>query len=810
MKVIGGGTVKVLSDSRLKVIVTESAFSLQRSITPTASGSDITFTLTTTNIDNGTSVGYTITNISPAVVTSGSLSGDLLINNNIASTTIGTSLSSASIAADSVSMTLSNGAASYVSFVGTSLLLKGNLMPDTRPYFSDSINPVLDSSSNNFTITKSGTVSQGSFSPFPLNGAAYNPTVHGGSAYFDGSSILSLPAGNSAFDIGSTYTIESWVYVDAFNNGIIFGMAPIDVTFFKYILVRLRTNGRIRVECRSNTGQPDSSVTSVESTLPITSKQWNHVAFSVNAGVCKIYINGVESGSGSVNTYNFGTNTSYISLGYVLNNFSWTSFGYSYFTGYISNFRIIKGTALYTSNFTPSTTPLTNVANTSLLLNFTNGSRSNDLLLNNNVFKDSSSNNLTITRNGSVTQGSFSPFPLNGSVYKPSVHGGSAYFDGSTDNLTVLNNSAFEMGSGDYTVELWMNASADVSNTGLVFKGTYQIGANWIPGFGIRRMDGSTLRFYFNTTSSNATEQYADANIATNLNTWYHIAMVKVGSTGYGFVNGQLVATRLNVSAISDSSSGITIGNFPYSLANSPFSGYISNLRIVKGTALYTSNFTPSTTPLTNVTNTSLLLNFTNGGVIDSTAKNDLITVGDAKVSTSVKKYGSGSLYFDGSGDYLTIPSTTISDFGTSPFTFECWVYKQGTGFEAAIYDGRPTSGNGPYFAITTFSDNRIGIIVSGSVIFTSTVTFASNQWNHIAVCRTSTGTNGCTVYLNGSSIGSFTSSTDFINGFNVIGAISFMPLGNAPWQGYIDDLRITKGIALYNSDFTPPTELIG
>jgi hypothetical protein len=574
----------------------------------------------------------------------------------------------------------------------TALLLNGNGTNDANN------NVFKDSSSNDFTITRNGSVTQGSFSPFPLNGASYNPSVHGGSGYFDGSSILSLPAGNSAFDIGSTYTIESWVYVDDFNNGIIFGMAPIDVTFFKYILVRLRTNGRIRVECRSNTGQPDSSVTSVESTLPITSKQWNHVAFSVNAGVCKIYINGVESGSGSVNTYNFGTNTSYISLGYVLNNFSWTSFGYSYFTGYISNFRIIKGTALYTSNFTPSTSPLTNVTNTSLLLNFTNGG----------VIDSAGRNDLVTVGNAKI------------STAVTKYGSGSIYFDGTGDYLQIPDNaSLFLLGMSDFTVEAWVRGNAYGGYQGLWTNRTNENvnGAVWI-GF-----EGTAFGVFFESTGIKTNTGVMQNNI------WQHVAITRRSGTFYVWVDGvnlQSSANGVNFNSGVSCLVGVQ-GNF---------NGYIDDLRITKGVAVYTSNFTPPTSQLT-ITNTTDLsvapftppLEHPNSSSGDPNFNNVVMlaqgnqpsdevrwldkspmanvafqTNGTSTPTLSTNSIGTRSaLVFDGTDDFLNL-STPISLSAANATTF--FVYRRQASGDYSLSLGDKNSTN--YSTALQWNDNQI------------------------------------------------------------------------------------------------------
>jgi hypothetical protein len=89
------------------------------------------------------------------------------------------------------------------------------------------------------------------------------------------------------------------------------------------------------------------------------------------------------------------------------------------------------------------------------------------------------------------------------------------------------------------------------------------------------------------------------------------------------------------------------------------WNGYISNYRFVKGRAVYTSNFVPPIAPVTAVANTSLLCNFTNAGIIDNAMMNNLETLGDAKISTVQSKYGGSSMFFDGTGDYLSFTNTS-------------------------------------------------------------------------------------------------------------------------------------------------------
>lgn len=224
--------------------------------------------------------------------------------------------------------------------------------------------------------------------------------------------------------------------------------------------------------------------------------------------------------------------------------------------------------------------------------------------------------------------------------------------------------------------------------------------------------------------------------------------------------------------------------------------GYLADVRLVKGTALYTANFTPPTAPLTAVTNTSLLLNCVNANIIDNDSKNNLKLVGSPTASATQTKYAARALYFPGTaGNYVT---TTLPSI-TGDFTFECWVYPVNLSAGRALATFGVGSTN-----IEFWIPAGANIYLAGSGYFTST-TMSVNTWNHVALVRSS-GTMYC--YLNGTqSPTTYTVATDF-GGVCIIAGYAG---GNDPMNGYIEDLRITKGLARYTANFTPPTsELLG
>ena len=441
-------------------------------------------------------------------------------------------------------------------------------------------------------------------------------------------------------------------------------------------------------------------------------------------------------------------------------------------------------------------------SSTTLLLpgNGTNGAQ-------NNTFLDSSTNAFSITRNGNTTQGTFSPFPpASGTAYSAAANGGSGYFDGSGDYLSIADNAALDLGTGDFTIEGWVYFStAGVDGDGLISKRddpTFTSGA-WRIAW-----DATNQKINMNCAAETTTR----ATPVVSLSTWIHFAFVRSGTTLSCYASG----TRGD----QDASWGHDLNN-TYSLliganvtGSNLLTGYLSNVRIVKGTAVYSgATYTVPTAPLTAITNTSLLLNFTNAGVLDATAKNDLETVGNAQISTAQSKFGGSSIAFDGTGDYLTAPDSDAWSFGTGNFTVEGWVYPAASPNQPIIVGQWSGSGGSTTLSWVLLLSNdgnrnlRFATSSDGaSVLFdlVSSSPLTLNAWSHVAVVR-----NGNTfqLYLNGTAAtgGSTTSSSSLFNANNAL-SVGSSSAGTQPFNGYIDDLRITKGVARYTANFTAPT----
>jgi len=622
-------------------------------------------------------------------------------------------------------------------------------------------NTFVDSSSNNFTITRNGNTTQGSFSPYGSNWS--NNFVRASTQY------LTVSNSGSQFTFGTgAFTIECWVNLASMPSGTgyptsywLFGGGPVE--------------SDAGIDFYINDTQIGFNLTAFSSPTAIGNHgmsvgAWYHVAVVRGGGsnqTVSIYVNGtrVATASSVTATANAATTGIAISaaepLGATNGNFN----------GYISNHRVVKGTAVYDptqSTLTVPTTPLTAVTNTSLLT------------CQANRFFDASTNALTITVNGTPSVQRFNPFGAS-TAYSTSVIGGSGYFDGSGDYLVTSGTGSFNPRS-TFTVEFW----------------TYPISNNTVTWIN----SNTNNNFYFET--SGTTLFVGDGIINTigtsapTVNQWTHMLLSFDGTTYRLFYNGGLQASSTSLLQ-SNVITAFRIGQKQE--GTRPFNGYITDMRVLVGTALYTSAFTPPTAPLTAITNTALLTKFQNGAIFDNAMMNDLETVGNAQISTSVKKYGTGSLAFDGTGDYLTGKSNPIYAIGTANFTVEAWVYPTAFSAYRAVFDTRTTLSNGGMdLGLANSSAGVWGLYKgAGVTVVQSSTNLTLNTWQHIAAVRSGSTV---TLYLDGVSVGSATDAQDFTEQGCHVGRT----FDNYTWSGYIDDLRVTRGYARYTTTFTPPT----
>jgi len=204
--------------------------------------------------------------------------------------------------------------------------------------------------------------------------------------------------------------------------------------------------------------------------------------------------------------------------------------------------------------------------------------------------------------------------------------------------------------------------------------------------------------------------------------------------------------------------------------------------------------------------NVSLLLHGdgANGSttIVDSSPSPKTVTVfGDAQISTAQSKFGGSSLVFDGTGDYVEAASSAEFALGTGDFTLELWYYHI-SGTDTGICANNSGASAGINFTVTPFSNFRAYIGTSGFNIFDSSSGPTASTWQHLALVRSS---GALTLYIDGTAAG--TADWTGVNAGNTATFSVGSAFGNARFSNaYIDDFRLTKGIARYTANFTPPT----
>lgn len=423
-----------------------------------------------------------------------------------------------------------------------------------------------------------------------------------------------------------------------------------------------------------------------------------------------------------------------------------------------------------------------------------------------NTFVDSSSNNFTVTAFGDTAQGSLSPFYSSG-VYSGTV--GSAYFDGSGDYLGIADNDAFNFGSGNWTVEFWSKATGSSNNTSHAVISQSVSGASSDSSFYIGH--GTDIGVYL---SDGTGWDYSTATTLQNYNfdEWHHIAVVRNGTSVTIYVDGISGATlTLPVGwSLGNSSRQVTIGS--QNGESSFYKGTISNLRVVKGTAVYNSNFTRPSSPVTAISGTSLLLNFANTSYVDSARINNFKDMGGVSVNTSIKKYGTGSLYFNGSSYLKTEDKQPLHLTYNGPvdFTIEAWINTTDTQADLVSAFNATSPYKGYLFGLGfTTNSGKLEFYTSNNTVsqtFVSTNAVNNGQWRHIAVTRQGPLLR---FYIDGnldSTHGIWVNP--LFSAENVhIGADKNSSTGRY-YTGYLDNLRITQGIARYTeSSFNLPAD---
>jgi len=556
------------------------------------------------------------------------------------------------------------------------------------------------------------------------------------------------------------------------------------------------------------------------STITVTENAWTHFAVvrtNTSSNGSAYYINGVPAGTFQISSDISGT-ASFINVGTANDSTAEPT------SGYIGNFRIVKGTAVYTGAFTPPSGPLTqnggtypsttNVntsipsANTSILLGLADSnylSATNGVQ--NNTFIDDSNYAFPITRNGTPTQGSITPYWPNGQW--------SNLFAANGDYISVPDAANLELGNSDFQMSAWVYLTAYPANnagsysSSILSKGTFAGTRSY--EFGVGGASGTTLGLGLTNTGATTTNIAGSFSFA--LNTWYSVRATRVSNRVYLFVNGNLLNAggTAYTDTVSNGTDTLKVGRSNLDATYLfQFFGYISNVSLAIGGSGYSiASYTPATTPTTTVTSDIKFLSCQSNRFVDNSSVPATVSIFGAPrvqafqpfsptASYTTALYG-GSGYFGGSPSYLSFPANSAMNFGTGDFTVEAWVYPTATPGDGAGPIGGATSNILFAYSAAAFPGKWAFGRNNVAFDFSSLTDIVLNTWTHLAVSRSS-GT--IRFFINGALTNSASNSNSYILtgggniGFN--GASSY-------FTGYMSQIRAV-GTAVYTGAFTPPT----
>jgi hypothetical protein len=380
-------------------------------------------------------------------------------------------------------------------------------------------------------------------------------------------------------------------------------------------------------------------------------------------------------------------------------------------------------------------------------------------------------------------------------------------FDGVNDSIIISDANSLDI-SNSFGISFWFKPSdLSQSQTYLLGKLTNAGGDN---AYGvIWEYANNKVQFYSNTTDPGYPAASTDISISdTN---WHHIIYNYDGTTFRGYLDGVSAITPVTTSFSLGASTGqLLLADFD-NTAGENFKGYLDDIRIYSR-SLTTAEIArlyamgrPTVVKRMDpyASNTSLLLhmNEEDGSTrfVDSSINRKTVSVaGNTQIDTAQSKFGGASGLFDGTGDSLAINSSSDYAFGTGDFTVEFWL--------------KSTDTAGNLITETDSSTNYWATLLFGGSFYWQKSYNASNlyslsasaildgNWHHVAASRTGTSHR---LFFDGVQQGAtVTDSTDYSHA-------SVLTIGtgaNGSYAGWLDDIRITKGVARYTSNFTPPT----
>lgn len=392
---------------------------------------------------------------------------------------------------------------------------------------------------------------------------------------------------------------------------------------------------------------------------------------------------------------------------------------------------------------------------------------------------------------------------------------------------------------GSFTLDLWIRHSSLPASGSHQMYLSQHVTTNTHWNFRISNTSGNYYLRYEFVNSGSSVASFASSYITIATGAWHHIALVRNGSAWDIYYDGVDVGGGTDADSLANLASSLYVGSWG-SGGGYYFYGWMDEVRISKGIARWTGEFTPPeeaywledsiTDALTThdeaagdetddeVDSTVKLLLHGEGADASTTIKDSSpshlsgTALGNAQIDTAQKKFGGASILFDGTSDAVRFADSADWQFGTGDFTIDLWArfaavppnnqymflltqYESDTS-RFTFYISRPDGvfrlNFGAYFGGNTLNIAR------------SLGTLVTDTWYHFAVTRAGQSVK---LFVDGQQLSTeYLSSVDIgnINGYLYVGARD--SLYSQCMNGWIDELRIVKGKAIWTASFTPPT----
>ena len=667
---------------------------------------------------------------------------------------------------------------------------------------SGSNQTLTDKGTNSLTVTNKGTVENTTHSPYrsgsQFTGTATSP---GGyySTFFDQSRHFTISA-SSDFDFSNgDFTIEWWnywlatpsAYETLYDNG--YGTYP-------NITIQLHGGYEGRWIVYTN-----GTSNTMEETAGVPLYEWIHYAVVRNGNTLTLYRNGVANVSMSVAGLNCGQSSAITGLGARASNGSAPLQNV-----HVSDFRIVKGTAIYTTTFTPPTEPLPNVSGRKFhMLSLPN----HEELEGNNVVQNDADNPPEIV--------GFSPY--NRQVYDKDVHGTALHFPDRSDGFAQV--TMADVGTGDVTIECWVYF-LDMASNHTIFT------ANHGSSTDLFDLYWQSASAEFRLYSNSATVGTLASGYYPPIEEWIHVCLYRSGTTVTFYINGEQKGQITDANYNANLNGTFNIGSYSNS-GSETLSGNMTDFCVTTGQKYSTVPFAPPTTPIASGNSNQKLL-LTGHGITmgdHSQFTQQLLSKqygpGDGVFgNTGTKKFASSpaSVYINGSQGGLVIENDPVNGtanegmiyFGQYiDFTIETWIYlpagDPGYGGYSTVFhcgSGLVADASFTQWQVTqgTMTYYRSSTQVMGGG------TLTADTWHHIALTKNGSNMN---MWLDGNSAASInTGNTNHPQASPGSIGIGCRRHGSASgtyiMKGFLEDFRITLHKCRYTGTFTPPGKLLG